>query len=874
MTMQRCRQPPLFRWAGSDAPPGFCPRAEAGPLEHREATLLQKATRRTGWAVFRTAVLTWAGMGVCMAQGGLEAPVRYSARDSIRYDAAMQTVYLYGAATVSYQDISLTAERIVYHFRNEEAQAFGVPDSTGQVQGLPQFTQADHTFQADSIRYSFRTGKGLIREVRTQEQETWVQARVSKRLDNGQVHSTGGLLTTCDRPRPHYHFRVNRMIVIPEDKIVAGPGVMKVGNVPVPLAVPFALFPNRPRGSAGILIPVWGESRELGFYLLNGGYYLPLGDHMDLQLTADIYSKGSWGARAMSRYRTRYRYNGTLDLTGNMLRRGTPELADFTRQRTFFVRWNHQLAPQASSRDRFNASVNAGSSNTFTNNFNSSVNDYLSNTFQSNIAWSRLWPGRPYNLTVNLRHSQNSLTRRFDFTLPSATFNLNRVTPFKRSSAKAIGGPRWYEQIGVSYSANFDNRVSTTEDQLFLGNFGNLLKESQNGVRQQAIAITSFKTRLVTVNPEFRVTDRWYFESLRKTYDPVADSVITDTVPGFARAGDWSASAALTSKVYFLYTYGNGLVKAVRHVITPSATFGYRPDFSTLQEGPFGPGGTTSSYSPFQNGIFGQPPVGASALVNLNLLQSVEAKVRSGKPDDDGRSTYKNMSLLDYVGLNASHDWLQDSTRWSQIGLAARTTLLNRIPINFVSSWDPYAADSLGRRINTSALERDGRLARLTYMNAAIGFDVKSKRHGQASGTTADNDRTVVAEPDPNRGARMNFNMPWQLAVNYSYDLSRLWSNAEYTESTRQSVLFHGDVTVLKYWKLGFNSGYDLEAGEWTPTSLNLYWDLHCWEFNLNVIPIGIRRSFSFRINIKASILRDMKVEQRGAIGNDGRLLF
>ena len=334
-------------------------------------------------------MLMWASLGV--HGQALESEVFYSARDSIRYDLEQQTVYLFGAASVKYGDIELTADRLAYSFKNEEVQAFGAPDSTGVVGGKPIFVQGGHAIEADSIRYNFTSQQGLIRNVRTQEQESHVHASLSKRLANGEVHSRGGKLTTCDRPNPHYHFNVSRMIVIPDDKIVAGPAVMKFGNVPVPLAVPFAMFPNRPRGAAGILIPTWGESEELGFYLLNGGYYMPISDRVDLQLTGDIYSQGSWSARGFTRYRTRYRYNGSLDLNYNVTQLNSdPEFPDFCKaEKRRSSGWNHLMDPKASLTDRFSASVNMGSSSYFTNNFNSSTSDFLSNTFQSNIQWSR-----------------------------------------------------------------------------------------------------------------------------------------------------------------------------------------------------------------------------------------------------------------------------------------------------------------------------------------------------------------------------------------------------------------------------------------------------------------------------------------------------
>lgn len=834
----------------------------------REATGIWSLGPLRMAAVFLTALLVGAATSTAHGQA-LELEVRYEARDSIRYDLKEQMVYLYGAATVSYGDVQLSADRISFGFKNEEASAFGAPDSTGTVVGKPRLTQDGHVIDADSIRMNLRTKTGLIREVRTQEQESWVHASLSKRHANGEVHSKGGMLTTCDRPYPHYHFKVGRMMVVPDDKIVAGPTYMKVGKVPTPLALPFGLFPNKKGGSSGVLIPTWGSNEQLGIFLLNGGWYQPISEHMDLSVTGDIYSRGSWALRMGSRYRTRYRYTGNLDLSHSTLLTSDPEFPDFSKQQNFFVRWNHQVDPKASLTDRFSASVNLGTSQNFTNNFNSSFNDYLSNTFQSNIAWTHLWPGKPFNLAANLRHSQNTLNRTFDITAPAITFNMQRVFPFQL--LRPIGAPaRFYDQIGFNWTTNFDNRLSTTEDQLGFNNLPALLGRMQNGIRNTLAVSTTFKNRFFALNPEFRMTDRLYFKYLEQRFDPEADAVVRDTLSGFRRAPDMSLGATLTSKVYFMYTYRGGKLKAIRHVLTPSAGFSFRPDRGTDITGPFGPGGTITSYSPFDIGIYGKPAAGASGLLNLGLIQNVEAKVRDGKNSTADEEVTKKLSLLDFLGVNISYDMLRDSVRWSPINIATRAALFNKLNLNLVSLWDPYATNALGQRIEQSERSLSGRLARMTSTNVALGFDVKSKRYGQALTNTTSNDQQVVEETDPSKGAPVNFSLPWRLGVNYSYNINRFWTATEYSDIQSQSVLFNGDLNILKYWKLGFSSGYDMVAQELTPTSLNLYWDLHCWEFNLNAIPFGLRKSFMFRINVKASILRDMKLEQRVPFGNQG----
>jgi len=720
-------------------------------------------------AVFITFVLVCAGLSATAQT--LQSEVKYGARDSMRYDLAEQTVYLFGAATVHYGEVELTADRIVFSFKNEEAQAFGALDSTGVVVGKPKFTQDGQDIDADSIRYNFKTKQGLIRQVRTEELGSYVTAGLSKRHANGEVHSSGGMITTCDRPKPHYHFKVSRMLVIPDDKIVTGPTYMKVGNVPTPLALPFALFPNTKGGSAGVLIPTWGNSQQLGYFLLNGGWYMPISDKADLQLTGDIYSRGSWALRGATRYKSRYHYAGNLNLSYSTQLNSDPEYPDFSKQKNFFIQWNHQLDPKASLNNRFTASVNVGSSQNFTNNFNSSTQNYLSNTFQSNIAWNHLWPGKPYSLAVNLRHSQNSNTQRYDFTLPSVTFNVQRIFPFQQMRPTSAP-PRFYDQIGVNWTTNFDNRLSATQQELSFPNMSRLAQSMRNGLRHSGAVTTTIKNRFFALNPEIRFTDRMYFDQLRKTVYSTDDTTftLTDTIPKFAAPFEWSAGATLTTKVYGMYIFRSQRLKAIRHVITPSVGFNYRPDQGTQIEGPFGTNGAQASYSPFDISIYGNPPEGESGAMNFGLIQNLEAKVRDQKATLDstaasGDVQYKKIKLFDFVGVTTNYDFLQDSLGWSPINVSARTALFNKININYTSLYDPYAVNELGQRIDHSEVSTTGRLARMTYTNVAAGFDVKSRKYGQPrnqSGGTASssNDQQVVEDTDPSKGASINFNIP------------------------------------------------------------------------------------------------------------------
>jgi hypothetical protein len=474
-----------------------------------------------------------------------------------------------------------------------------------------------------------------------------------------------------------------------------------------------------------------------------------------------------------------------------------------------------------------------------------------------------------------MRHSQNTQTKVFEVTVPSLSLNMQRIYPGQLLRSEAATGPHWSDQIGVSYALNFDNRLTTTEEQIYLGNLNNLWGQMRNGVRQSGAVNTSLKAGPFSVNPEWNFTTRTYFEKLEKRYDPVADTVLTDTVNGFYNTLDWRLGATATTKLYGMYQFRGAGLRAIRHVITPSASVVYQPDQSTLETGPYGTGGAEATYNPYALGIYGSPPATESGIVNLGLIQSLEAKVREGRKargdslDNDG-PTYKKVRLLDFVGVNAAYDWMRDSLNWSPISGSLRTSILDKVNINLTGLWDTYGTNASGQRIEASAQSTSGRWARLTGFNIATGFEFRSRKYGTPVVGAATNDQQVVEETDPAKGARSDFSLPWRVAVNHSYTASRTWREAEYDETTQNSLLFNGDLTVFTYWRLGFNSGYDIENGAWTPTTLNLYWDLHCWEFNASWIPNGFRQSISLRVNVKASILRDLKVDQRVPVGGAG----
>jgi hypothetical protein len=825
-------------------------------------------------------VLSPEGLNVPAAQDSMGSPEKdvinaaifYEATDSAVYDALEQKVYLYGNAVVKYGDIELRSGYIAYGFADNSVYASGIPDSAGQLVQKPVFLQAGQEFKPETIRYNFKSGKGFIEDVITSQGEFYLHADETKRFPNEWVHIRKGKFTTCDAEKPHYHFHLTKAIVIPEDKVVSGPVYVRFWNIPTPLALPFGWFPNKQTSSHGILLPAYGNGGNLGYFLRDGGYYIPIGDFADTRFLADVYTRGSWTLRNISSYRKKYKYNGNFNVSRSLLKQGLEELPGFSKRTEFFVRWNHNQDPKARPNTSFSADINAGSRNNFTNNIVSNQQDYLSNTFQSNVRFTRSWAGKPYNLSVNLRHSQNSLTRNVDLTLPSVAFTVSRFyLPLSFLNTKP-GAKKWYETIGVNYAMNFDNRLDVEDRELRFDNYRSLSTQFRNGIRHTLNVNTSLKAGFVSVNPSLSITDRWYFNYLRVGLDPETLQSEKDTVRGFRTAPDWNVAVNANTKVFGLFNLSKtGMLRALRHVITPTVGLSFRPDMGTEVVGYFGQGGGLSSYSPFDIGIFGKPTSSRSGSLNLSILNNLEAKVRNRK---DTQSGVSKLSLIENFRAATSYDFFRDSLNFSNVTLDGFTTIFQNVNLNYSSSHSLYDRDSLGRPVNRFLAKTQNRLMRLNAANLALNFNLRSGQN--RSGKKSDNVLPEEQEEiDRNSGAFVDFTIPWNLNVAYSMRMNKIFDRdiRRDTSEITQSILFNGDFTVFRKWKVGFNSGYDISAGEFTPTTLNLFWDLHCWELRFDFIPFGIRKSYAVQLNIKSSTLKDLKLQRRRNL-SDGDLLL
>jgi hypothetical protein len=802
----------------------------------------------------------------------IDSKVQYSATDSVRLHLPTKKMYLYGDAQVDYEQITLKAAYMELDMNSKIIYARGVIDSTGKEIGKPEFTDKGQSFTSKEMSFNFETKKGLIKDVITKEGDGYIHGQSVKKMDTNEMYIKSGKYTTCDNPEPHFHIHATRLKIIPEDKIITGPAYLAIENVPTPLALPFGFFPNKKGQSSGLILPQYGESQAQGFFLNNGGYYFAINDKVDFSLLGDIYSKGSWAVGGMSNYNKRYKYNGNFNARFSRFSFGERMLRDFPVEegkpnpffqvnKDFLVRWNHRQDPKARPNSVFSANVNAGTSNyNRLNSFGSNNANFLTSSLQSNIMYAKSWPGKPFNLTLNGSHSQNTITGETNITLPQAVFNVNRVFLFKRKIA--VGEQKWFEKIGVTYVGNLRNEINTNDSLLFTPQS---LNNMRNGVMHQATISSSYKAfKYFSVNPNISLTDRWYIKTIDQYRFQTSeiDTLITDTIKGFRRAGDLAASVNMTTTIYGMYQFKRGPVKAIRHVLTPSVGFTYRPETNfwgqeTIIRG-VGPNNMPFQFSPYQLGAFGTPSVGQQGMVNFNLINNLEAKVRSSKDTITG---FTKIKIFENINFGASHNIFAEEFKWTPMMINGRTRLLNNVDLLFGGAFDPYALgiDTLGRvvRVNEFLYNRTGQLGRLTDAQLAVNFSLRSKKQANANSLRGTQDELDRIYANPN--AYVDFNIPWNLSIAYVMRYSSPLLTSQFT----QSLQFFGDFNLTPKWKFGFNSGYDFVMKDFTYTTLNIYRDLHCWEMVFNWVPFGQNKSYTVDIRVKSPVLSDLKLTRR-----------
>jgi hypothetical protein len=807
-------------------------------------------------------------------KGVLEAPVNYSAEDSFTISISDQRTYLYRTATVKYQNINLDANFIEFDLGNHTVMANGMNDTAGIIQGKPVFKQGSDTYDADTIRYNFHTRKGMIKNIITQQGEGYLHSSRTKRLENGEIHINKGKYTTCDDPHPHFYIRLSKAIAIPKDKLVSGPAYMVLEDIPLPLALPFGFFPNTTNRSSGLIIPTYGEEQRLGFYLREGGWYFALNEYFDLTLLGSVYSRGSWGVKAASEYIVRYKFRGSFN--ADYAREQVKDDPNFTPKTNFKIMWTHSQDPKANPTRSFRASVNF-STLSFDRTQSYNVNEYVTNTKSSSISYSKNWPGSPFNFSANLQHSQNSNTRSINLSLPTMEFNMNRVYPFRGKSSD--GKYNWLENIQVQYKANLENRVNAKDTTLFTRE---TLKNMSNGFKHNIpISLANIKVlKFVNIVPSVSYNGMLYTKYIQKRnmyfdtslYMPY---IKTDTIHKITYAHSMAASVGISAnpKFYGMFqsTNPNSYVAVVRHVMSPSVSFSYTPDMSNLMPdyyrkvakvGSLSEKFEEDEYSVYEKELYGTPSIrGRSGSVSLRLNNTLEMKVRA-KSDTTGE--LKKVSILDNLNFNSSYNPFADKYKWSDMTMSGATRLFEKkLDLQFGATFSPYALDSNGRKTDIYLIRDAGRLFRTTQARLTVRFNLQSaagdkKEKEENTEMNHETTRDMLDESQGSYGDYVDFDIPWRLSIDYSWVYSKSGLTPSYTNTIRVS----GDISLTPKWKISGNTGYDFVTKELILTNFNIHRDLHCWEMRFSMVPFGQRRSYSFTISAKASMLRDVKYDK------------
>ena len=782
--------------------------------------------------------------------------IDYNADDSVRFSIQEKKVYLYGNGFVKYLTTELRADYIELDMDKKLAMATGVPDSVGKLKGTPKFKDGGQEFESTELHYNFDTKKGYVTEIITQEGEGYIQGKTTKKMSDSVYCVKHGMYTTCDEhDHPHFGLNMSKAKMIKDKKIFVGFTNLELEGIPLPIFIPFGFFPITKKATSGLIMPTYGEERMRGFNLRGGGYYIYINDYIDMNITGDIYTNGSWGLQYATQYRKRYKFNGNLNFTISKNYVSEKGLPDYQESSDWSVRWTHTQDGKANPYSSFSASVDMSSANN--NYYNANTVDGIANQRkQSSISWSKKWPESPFSLSGSFNHSQNSRDSSIAITLPNLSLRMTQIYPFRKKGKS--GEMKWYDNIGVSYSAELRNSIQTKEDKLFKSSFE---RDWSNGFKHNIPISLQFKiAKDVTFTPSLNYNGYLNLKTIEKIWIPDTSAnggqFITRDVPGLNYSHDYSASGSIgyTPTIYGMFMFKPGCkVVAIRHMIRPSISASYTPAIKPLgnYKKSYFDGEKEVEYDIHEGLTYRPNTTGGkqSGSISFSLDNNVEMKVRNDK-DTTGDEEFKKVKLLESFRLSTSYNPFADSMNFSNISISARTKILNnKVDLNFSGTIDPYAIDTNNVRYN----KYHGKLGRLTNATISTNFSF-----------SADNGQNKEKKNDLVGGFYddyMDFDVPWNISISYNFTYSR---PSPYRSPTiSQIVNFSGDLSLTPKWKINFQSGYDIKNKEVTSTSFSVTRDLHCWEMTFNCMPFGQHQSYNFEIHVRSSLLRDLKLTKR-----------
>ena len=849
---------------------------------------------------------------------GIEHPVEFTANDSIVYDAATKNAFLYGTSKVDYEDMTLTSERVHMNLESNIVNATGVADSTEAkgLRGTPVFKMGSDEYESDSILYNFKSKKGFIDNVFTEQQDGYLRSQHSKRDANGVLYLEHGTYTTCDEEHPDFYIALSRAKVRPGKDVVFGSAYLVVADVPLPLAIPYGFFPFTKSYSSGFIMPSYGDENSRGFYLRDGGYYFAINDKWDLKLLGEIYTKGSWGISAASNYKKRYRYGGSFLFSYQDTKTGDKGMPDFSEQESFKVQWSHHQDAKANPYGSLSASVNFATSSYERNNLTSMYNPQTvtQSTRTSSVSYSTQFSSLGMTISTTADLSQNMRDTTIAMTLPDVNITVSRFFPFKRK--KAVGKERWYEKLSLRYTGRLSNSISTKEDQIA---HSNLFKDWKNGF-QHTIPINGDFTlfNYVNINPSITFTDRMYTNKVVRSWDEARRTEVADTVYGFHNIYNWNMSLGASTKLYGFWIPNPKIfgtkIDQIRHVFTPTLSFSYAPDFSSHRYGYYDTYQKTDEYgnvslveySPYSNGLYGVPGKGRTGSISFDVSNNIEMKLRS----DEDSTGFKKISIIDELGANMSYNMAAKTRPLSDLSMRIRLKWWKRYTFNLNAVFATYAyeLDSNGKPyVGTHTEYGYGRFGRFQGMSQNVSFTLtpdklkkwfgggddnddkdKGRDHEDDDDEGIDTDIESNVDEDLVKGQRgakkekattdedgfMTFSMPWSLTFGYGISMRENTGGKFNTKTMRypykftQTLNVSGNIRLSEGWNISFSSGYDFDFHKMSMTTASLSRDLHCFSMSCSLV-LAPYTSYNFTFRCNAATLTDaLKYDKRSGYSN------
>ncbi len=846
------------------------------------------------------------GPRISRVKSDLDNPVDINANDSMVI-IGRNNAYIYGASSVSYGRQKIDADEIHLDMATSTVYAVGRPDSVGDIQGSPVFDDNGTSYEAKTMEYNFKSEKGIITDIITEQGEGYLTGGRAKKMDENTILLQNGRYTTCNHhDNPHFYFQLTKAKVKPKKDIVVGPAYMVLAGLPLPLAVPFGYFPFSEKYSSGIIFPTFGDDYNRGFYLSDGGYYFAINDNIDLALTGEIYTKGSWGLQARSAYVKRYRYSGSFNLSYLKTITGDKGAPDYQAMTNFQVLWSHSQDPKANPALNFSASVNFTTSGYSRNNLNSYYsNSFTENTKSSTVNLTYRRPGSKWSLSTTANIAQRTQDSTLAVSFPNVTVSLSQITPFKRK--RAVGAEKWYEKIKLSYSGVFNNSLTAKQDEFFKKS---LIKDWRNGMRHNIPISATFNVfNYINVTPSVNITDRMYTMKVNRQWDPNASVEVCDTSYSFYNVWDFLASVSLDTKVYGFFQplpFLGDKVKMIRHVMTPTISFSGTPDFGSPFFGYYGtyqyPDAQgvmqTRQYSKYPNALFGVPGVGRSGTVSFSLANNLEMKVK----DDNDSIGERKVSLIENFSVSQSYNFAADSLRWSNINTSLLVKLMKNFNLNLSATWDVYTyqLNQAGNpvRVNRTRLQAGKGLAKLSSTGTSFSYtlnnntfkrkndkDKKGSDNKGKNGDDTDSDDPMSNAPNADRDPRgnidndidlssdgyMKWDVPWNLSFNYSIGYAYGKFNKrkmDYDGKITQNLSFSGNIRPTANWNFSFSASYNFETHKIAYMNCNITRDLHCFSMRASFVPVGPYKSYNFHISVNSSLLQDVKYDKRSSIRN------